>query len=117
LAIARSLIGQLAELRATWFLIRRGFSLIERNYQCRSGEIDIIMTEQRTLVFIEVRYRSAKSFGGAAASVSTQKQRRLIKTASHYLRSRPRFAQWSTRFDVIAIDRRNISWLKNAFEC
>ncbi|NKC00955.1 MAG: YraN family protein [Pseudomonadales bacterium] len=99
------------------FLRRHGLRLIEKNFHCRSGEIDIIMVEQRILVFVEVRYRSSKRFGGAAASVGHKKQQRLIKAADTYLLSKPEFTSWPARFDVVAIDHRNISWLKNAFEC
>ena len=99
------------------FLRGHGLTLVEKNFQCRSGEIDLIMTEQRSLIFIEVRYRSSVHFGGAAASVSHTKQQRLIKAAKVYRQSKTEFSLWPARFDVIAIDRRNISWLKNAFEC
>jgi putative endonuclease len=88
--------------------------LQERNFRCKGGEIDLIMMDRDTLVFIEVRKRAISSFGGAAASIGSAKQRRLIIAAQVYLqryKSPP-----PCRFDVIAIDGKEVTWLKDAIQ-
>lgn len=106
--------GQAAEDRALAHLMRHGLTLIERNFLCRGGEIDLVMQQQETLVFVEVRQRSGKSFGGAAASVTPAKQRRMILAAQTYLqrhRTPP-----PCRFDVVAIDGETLEWLANVLQ-
>lgn len=107
-------IGSQAEEDALQFLLRNGLSLVERNYRCRFGEVDLIMLHDSELVFIEVRKRKNMDFGGAAQSVSLVKQSRLIRTARHFLmkyRKTP-----ACRFDVIAMEGDRCQWLKNAIE-
>ena len=107
-------IGSQAEEDALQFLLRNGLNLLERNYRCRFGEIDLIMLHGSELVFVEVRKRKNMDFGGAAQSVSYAKRSRLIKTAKHFLmkyRQAP-----ACRFDVIAIEGNRCQWLKNAIE-
>lgn len=105
---------------------RQGLRLVTRNYRCRYGEIDLILLErsqlrQRVLVFVEVRYRRANRFGGAAASVTPAKQQRLIKTAEHFRMTHADMAQLPARFDVVAVqgstDNPQLTWLSGAFEC
>lgn len=113
--------GRAAEARAAAWLQARGLVLEQRNYRvargpsARGGEIDLVMRERDgTLVFVEVRQRSTAGHGGAAASVTTPKQRRLVLAAQHYLL---RFAVLPPcRFDVLAIDGEHIEWLQGAFE-
>lgn len=86
----------------------------ERNFGCKGGEIDLLMMDRDTLVFVEVRKRALSKFGGAADSVGSAKQRRLIVAAQVYLqryKSPP-----ACRFDVIAIDGDKITWLKDAIQ-
>jgi putative endonuclease len=109
--------GEEAEQAALHYLEKQGLSLITRNYRCRQGEIDLIMTDGNQLAFIEVRYRKNSLFGSAAESVTTSKQRRIAAAASHYLISHG--DNRSCRFDVVAIagDHRNgIEWIQNAFQ-
>jgi len=107
--------GVKSEQQALHYLQTQGLSLICQNYYCRFGEIDLIMLDQDTLVFIEVRYRKNNDFGGALASITKRKQGKIIKTAKHYL------AQLENepycRFDAIAIEQQsNVpQWIKNAF--
>ena len=107
--------GVISEKQALAYLQEQGLSLICRNYYCRFGEIDLIMRDQDTLVFIEVRYRKNNDFGGALASITKRKQDKIVKTAKHYL------AQLEDepycRFDVIAIDQQanTPQWIQNAF--
>ncbi len=103
--------GQAAEHAALLFLEQQGLTLVERNFSSRMGEIDLIMWQQKTLVFIEVRQRTNPNFGGAAASVGLAKQDKLWKTAQIYLQrySSPP----ACRFDLLAFDGKNIEWLKD----
>ena len=107
--------GAKYEKQALSYLQEQGLSLICQNYYCRFGEIDLIMLDQDTLVFIEVRYRKNSDFGGALASITKRKQDKIIKTAKHYL-ARLEDEPYC-RFDVIAIDQQanTPQWIQNAF--
>ena len=105
--------GTLAEEQAARFLAARGLTIIKRNHRCRGGEIDLICRDGATLVFVEVRLRSRRTFGGAAASITPAKQRRIVLAANHYLAGKP----WpSCRFDAVLLDGESIEWIRNAFE-
>ncbi len=107
--------GEAAENLAAAYLQRAGLKLVERNYRCRFGEIDLIARDGATLVFVEVRMRSSERFGGAAASITRAKQQKLLRTARHYLAGIARPPQ--CRFDAMLINGNTnaIEWLKNAF--
>lgn len=116
----RTEIGRHSEQYAEHYLKQQGLRLLERNYRCRGGEIDLVMQDNRTLVFVEVRYRKHLSFGGAAASVDWRKQQRLVHAAEHYLQ-RQRTGDRPCRFDVIAITPGDdgtpqLQWIQNAIE-
>ena len=85
-ARTRANSGDDAEARAAAFLEAKGLSIIERNYRCRFGEIDLVAKNGATLVFVEVRSRASDAFGGAAASITAAKRRKLLATARYYLR-------------------------------
>ena len=106
--------GQAGENLALDYLKIQGLVLLERNFRCRSGEIDLIMQHDDMLVFVEVRKRSSSHYGGAAASINRNKQSRLISAAHIYLQ-RYRHPP-PCRFDVVAIDQDNVSWIKDAFQ-
>ena len=106
--------GQAGEDDALTYLTANGLTLIERNFRCKGGEIDLIMQEHGALVFVEVRKRANMDHGGAAASVTGAKQRRLIIAAQVFLQ-RYKMPP-ACRFDVIAIDDDVMTWLKNAIE-
>ncbi len=109
--------GQRAEQMALQFLKRQGLKLITKNYPCYFGEIDLIMSDQSTLVFVEVRFRSNQRYGSAIESITSAKIRRITKTAWHYLAKHKQMQQRTTRFDVIGIEFDfKINWIKNAFE-
>ncbi|MFI4939589.1 MAG: YraN family protein [Burkholderiales bacterium] len=110
----RQIAGQEGEDVALAHLQAHGLSLRERNFRCKGGEIDLVMQERSALVFVEVRRRADSRHGGAAASVTTAKQRRLIIAAQVYLQ-RYKMPP-ACRFDVIAIDGTDLTWLKNAIE-
>ncbi len=117
-------IGQQAEQQALNFLQQQGLRLIARNYHCQRGEIDLIMADQKTLVFIEVRYRKDCHFGSSAESITPAKQRKIIHTAEHYLLHKVPAQAPACRFDVVAIypsvgeqSSLQFDWIKSAFEC
>lgn len=109
--------GKDAEKIAASYLQKQSLTLLAQNYHCRFGEIDLIMQENDTLVFIEVRLRTQEAFGGAAASITSSKQVKLLRTARHYLAEIN--DQPPCRFDVILFsgsNGQNIEWIRNAFE-
>jgi putative endonuclease len=110
--------GDAAEDRALEHLLGSGLKLLARNYRTPGrggGEIDLVMREPGgTLVFVEVRQRASRSFGGAAASVSPMKQRRIVFAARHYLMRLPQ--QPPCRFDVVSVEAGKVEWLRAAFD-
>lgn len=107
--------GDSAEALAASFLARRGIHVLERNWRVRGGEIDLICRDGATLVFVEVRLRRGSGFGGAAASITPAKQRRVILAARHYLAGK---RECVCRFDAILLDALNparIEWIRDAF--
>ncbi|MEM4987863.1 YraN family protein [Collimonas sp. H4R21] len=112
----RQASGRMAEDRALAYLQQRGLKLVERNFRCKGGEIDLVLAEPVSglLVFVEVRQRNSRRYGGAAASVTRSKQAKLIIAAEVFLQ---RYAQPpACRFDVVAIDDDAIEWIRQAFE-
>ena len=106
--------GKSWEEAAQAHLQEHGLTLVEANFRCKLGEIDLIMRDGTSLVFVEVRQRAAGSQVGAAASISPAKIRRLLRAAQVYLQRYPRLPP--CRFDVVAIDGRRIDWLRNAIQ-
>ena len=107
-------LGRLGEDRALSHLEQQGLTLVERNFLCKVGEIDLIMQQRGGLVFVEVRRRAAAGFGGAAASVTPAKRRRLVNAAQYYLLRYP--SPPPCRFDLVAIDDETLSWIQNIIE-
>ena len=107
--------GKKAEDIACSFLLQQGLILVERNYSCRFGEIDLIMRDHGdTLVFVEVRYRTSRKFGGPIESIDGNKRQKLIFTANHYMQKN--FLQQPSRFDVVALEPQQTPvWISNAF--
>ena len=107
--------GDDAETLAADYLKAQGMTLLQRNYHCRFGEIDLVMKQGGTIVFVEVRMRSHTTFGGAAASITASKQQKLIRTAEHFLQQHGNAA---CRFDAILMNTLNssqIEWVRDAF--
>ena len=106
--------GAQAEDLALAYLQRQGLRLKARNYACRLGEIDLVLLDGPTVVFVEVRQRSTSAFGGAAESITARKREKLIATARHFLareRSLP-----PCRFDAVLVDGEGeIEWIRDAF--
>jgi putative endonuclease len=114
-------LGDGAEARAQRHLEFHGLALVARHYRvargpgARAAEIDLVMREpDGTLVFVEVRARSGAGHGGAAASVTPAKQRRIVWAAQHFLLDWPRLPP--CRFDVVALDGQALSWIRGAFD-
>jgi putative endonuclease len=108
--------GSQAEQRAAQFLQQQGLVIRAKNYRCKAGEIDLIMQQDDTLVFVEVRLRSHRKFANAAESVTLAKQRKIIKTAQFYLQQHQLTDKINCRFDVIAFgDNASPEWITNAF--
>lgn len=108
-------VGDDAEHRVLEHLLARGLMLLARNVHSRLGEIDLIMRDGEELVFVEVRSRSRSDFGGAAASVGWRKQQRLRRESQRWLASRFGDRWPACRFDVCAVERGSIDWIKGAF--
>ena len=111
--------GEQAEAASLRFLRGQRMKLVEKNFRCPQGEIDLIMRDSKALVFVEIRYRGNPNFGDGADSVGFRKQRKLINAANVYLQSNP--ATQPCRFDVVAVSRDHkdhwqFRWIKNAFQ-
>lgn len=109
-------IGRKYELEASVFLEKLGYSILERNYQCRQGEIDLIGKEGEYLCFIEVKYRSGSRYGKPLEAVTTAKQRKISRTALYYLTKKGYPEDTPCRFDVVGIDSGKVELIRNAFE-
>lgn len=108
--------GESAERMAADYLHAQGLQWVASNFRCKVGELDLVMREGTTLVIVEVRYRQSERFGGALASITRQKQARLIAATQHYVIIH-QLSQCAIRFDVVAIAGDNsIQWIKNAFQ-
>jgi putative endonuclease len=112
--------GQITERFAEQYLTEQGLTLIERNFHSRQGEIDLIMLEGNTYVFIEVKYRKNSQFGGAIAAIPASKQKKIKHSVTFYLHQAG-LNEYNTacRIDVIALEgeitQPQVTWLKNAF--
>lgn len=115
----RKQIGKDAEQRAEQFLQQQGLRTLQRNAYCRMGEIDLVMQDGETVVFVEVRQRRHGHYGGAAQSVDHRKQRKLIQAARYLLARYPSWSNLPCRFDVIAFEPDSAPqaplWYKDAF--
>ena len=107
-------IGDRGEEQAARFLEKRGFVVLARNFRCRGGEIDLVCHDGKALVFVEVRLRRNAAYGGAGASITSTKQRRIILAAQHYLLAQAR-PDCDCRFDCILLDGKKIEWIRDAF--
>jgi len=106
--------GETAEQQAYNFLIKQGLKPLRRNFRCKYGELDLIMTDQKSLVIVEVRFRKNDRYGSAAESVTAAKQSRIIATAQVYLSQHK--TDGPIRFDVVALSGDGaLNWIKNAF--
>lgn len=113
-------VGANAEYLALNFLKQKGLTPIQQNFQCRLGELDLVMLDESCLVIVEVRYRGSNSLVSAGLTIDRRKQQKLIRTTALYLAWNPRYADCTVRFDVIGIDANakaeiRIEWIRDAF--
>ena len=108
--------GALAEDRAAAYLESQGLTIGARNFLSRVGELDVDARDGDLLVVAEVRTRACDRFGGAAASVTRDKQRRIAATAALFLNQHPELRQCRVRFDVLVVRADQIEWLRHAFD-
>ena len=117
---ARRARGDVAEAAALAMLQTHGLQLLARNASSRGGELDLVMRDGATVVFVEVRYRATRRFGGGAASVDAGKRRRLVHAARAFLAGHPQMADAPCRFDVVDADgdpdAPTLTWLRAAFD-
>jgi putative endonuclease len=116
----RTLRGAAAEDLAERYLRVRGLEILARNLRCKAGELDLVCLDGEVLAIVEVRQRGSAEFGGAAASVTAPKQRKIIRAAQFFLRREKHWHNLAMRFDVLAIEglpdgAHRVEWLKDAF--
>ncbi|GAA4363141.1 YraN family protein [Kangiella marina] len=112
--------GDKVERFAMKYLRRQGLELVERNVNSRYGEIDLVMLEGKTLVFVEVRFRAKSTHGSGAESVDFRKQQKIIKTAQFFLQQSKKYQHLNCRFDVVSVTLQHkllsANWVKDAFQ-
>ena len=112
-------IGDKIENLAEQFLVNNQQILIERNFYSRFGEIDLIMQDNDTLCFVEVRHRKSDKYGSAAESITPAKQKKIQKTALFFIQKNPKYKSFNYRFDAVLSQGKDsdiqFEWLKNAF--
>ena len=119
MSLFRKQLGQAGEEIAAGYLKKKGYKLVERNYRCKSGEVDLILLDRKVIVFVEVKTRTDHSFGSPFEAVEAHKQRKMIRAARFFLHAR-KLHQRDARFDVVGIswpgDRLVVEHIENAFE-
>lgn len=112
----RRRIGSVYEEQAAKYLESRGLRITERNFRCRTGEIDLIARDGEYVVFVEVKYRSTECAGNPLEAVDREKQRTISRVARRYLLSRYHSLDVPCRFDVVGFEGDEILWVKDAFD-
>jgi putative endonuclease len=112
--------GAAAEAAAARYLQTQGLVVLARNLRCRAGELDLVCLDGGVIVVVEVRHRATSDFGGALASVTWRKQRKLIRATEYQRQRRPEWRPRALRFDVIAVQGRpdgthQMDWVRDAF--
>jgi putative endonuclease len=111
--------GRQSERFACRWLVSHGLALVTGNYRCRTGELDLVMRDAGSLAIIEVRYRRSRAYGGALASVSPAKRKRIMQATQDFIHNHPAYRHWPLRFDVLALTGSlhapEITWRQRAF--
>lgn len=115
MAVNKRAAGADKEQLAARYLVDNGYTVLERNFRNKTGEIDIIAKNDNLIVFVEVKYRSSKKYGYAVEAVSYRKQQIIRQVAMYYITTRYKSCDIPCRFDVIGIDGTDITHIKNAF--
>lgn len=111
-------VGKKIEREVCDYFVKNGLEFVDANYSCKSGEIDLIMRDHGTLVFIEVRHRKQDDYGDGLESITRGKQNKIIRTAKQYLLENDLYDKIPCRFDVAATDGNsssNVNWIRDAF--
>lgn len=111
----KRVVGSITEGAAADYLERMGVRILEKNFRCRSGEIDLIGQDGEYLVFFEVKYRSTGKYGTSFEAVSYGKQKQICRVSDFYRLKKGLGENTMLRFDVIGMDGNQIQWIKNAF--
>lgn len=115
----RQAFGKAGEDSAVRYLKKKGYRVLERNYACPVGEIDIVARDKKTIVFVEVKTRRSMSYGNARLAITPHKQRKISMTALYYLKCNRQMDQ-DARFDVVTVystrGMQEIDLIKNAFD-
>ena len=115
----RQAFGKAGEDLAVRYLKKKGYKVLERNYTCPVGEIDIVARDKKTIVFVEVKTRRSMSYGSARLAITPHKRRKISMTALYYLKFNHQMGQ-DARFDVVTVystrDNKEIDLIKNAFD-
>ena len=117
----RQASGRAAEQQARSHLEQQGLRLLAQNWACRVGELDLVMLDGDTVVFIEVRYRQHAAWGGALESIDARKRGKISAAAQYFLQQKPHWAKHPCRFDVVAMSAsaqpgERLNWIRNAFD-
>lgn len=115
----RKQMGNTSEELALDYLTEQGFRLVQRNFTCKTGEIDLIVQKDDLVVFVEVRSRTGIQYGNPSETVNRKKQDKIRKTAKYYLYCNPYLEKYYCRFDVISIvwfdGKASVEWIPDAF--
>lgn len=109
--------GTIYEQSAARFLEEQGYRILEKNFRCRQGEIDLIALDGETVVFVEVKFRRDDRMGDGAEAVDRKKQKRIVGCARYYLFLHGEYASSPCRFDVVSVSGEEITLLRDAFWC
>ena len=116
---AKILLGREGERIAEVFLKKKGYKLVERNYRCAAGELDLILLDRRVIVFVEVKTRTGTGYGTPLDAVESRKQQKMIHAAQFFLNAK-KLAQREARFDVVGISwpggEPSVEHIENAFD-
>ncbi|MBO6159617.1 MAG: YraN family protein [Firmicutes bacterium] len=112
----KRLEGSVYEERAAEWLEEQGLIILERNFRCRQGEIDLIALDEDVLVFVEIKYRRTRNTGFAIEAVNPRKQAVIRRVAQYYLLKKRKSENVPCRFDVLGFDGARVTWIKNAYE-
>lgn len=107
--------GMIQETLAADYLMQRGVQIVERNFRCRQGEIDLIGTHRSCLVFFEVKYRRNTTSGTPEEAVGLLKQQKICRVSDYYMLSHSQWGVQQVRYDVVAILGKQIHWYQDAF--
>lgn len=118
---SRQQTGKDAERLAQRHLEQHGLRLLAHNWLCKRGELDLVMLDGDTVVFVEVRYRQHATWGGALESVDSRKRAKITAAAHYFLQQHSRWASSPCRFDVVAMSAidssgHGLNWIQNAFD-